>query len=90
MNSCMSPLLLVFPSFVVPRIFSHGLAKEVSSVQLFVTHRAGLSAEPWEVSSQTGSATAHALRDSVFRKSTRDVPMFDIFRFHFQRSHLFQ
>ena len=38
------PLLLVFPSFVVPRFFSHGLAKEVSSVQPLVTHRACLSA----------------------------------------------
>ena len=40
------------------------------------------SAEPWEVFPSAGSPKASALRDAIFVKSARDMPMLDMFEFH--------
>ena len=67
----------------------YGLIQNVPSNETLDTHRACVSTEPWEVTHQAGSDTAYALRDAIFVKSARGMPISDIFQFPFQKTHLF-
>ena len=74
-------LFLMVPSFVVPCCFIHGLVQEVSLLfRPFTTHRARFSTEP--------ALHMHFVSPSS-SKAMRDVPLLDIFQFHFQQSHSF-